>query len=132
MDKYDKNHKLSSTGQDKYVELQWLAFQVSGQGFVYLSCDCTRSLTRNYSPYFGQSGWFQHFHAEKIPSAVERYNNEIKRVFGVLDGVLSNQKYLVGDKVTIADLSFIPWNSAVVHWLIPDIDLEKNYPSLAR
>lgn len=115
VDKYDKDHKISSIGQDKYLELQWLAFQVSGQG-----------------PYFGQAAWFQHFHAEKIPSAVERYNNEIKRVFGVLDSVLSKQQYLVGDKVTVADLSFIPWNSGVVNWLIPDIDIDKNYPSLAR
>jgi len=53
-------------------------------------------------------------------------------VFGVLDGVLSKQKYLVGDKVTIADLSFIPWNAGVVNRLIPDIDIEKNYSALAR
>ena len=85
-----------------------------------------------HSPYFGQSSWFQRHHSEKIPSAIERYNNEIKRVFGVLDGVLSKQKYLVGDKVTIADLSFIPWNVVVLTALIPDIDIEKNYPSLAR
>ena len=84
------------------------------------------------SPYFGQSAWFQHYHPEKVPSAVERYNNEIKRVFGVLDTVLSNQKYLVGDKVTIADLSFIPWNMAVAGRLIPDLDLEGDYPALAR
>lgn len=115
VEKYDKGHKISSTGQDKYVELQWLAFQVSGQG-----------------PYFGQSAWFKNFHAEKLPSAIERYDNEIKRVFGVLDGVLSKQKYLVGDKLTIADLSFIPWNNGVVSWLIPDIDIDKNYPNLAR
>ena len=53
-------------------------------------------------------------------------------MFEVLDGVLSKQEYLVGDKVTIADLSFIPWNVGVVNRLIPDIDLEKNYPALAR
>jgi glutathione S-transferase len=85
-----------------------------------------------YRPYFGQSAWFQHFHPEKIPSAVDRYNDEIRRVFGVLDSVLSKQKYLVGDKVTIADLSFIPWNAGVVNWLIPDIDIDKNYPAFAR
>ena len=37
VDKYDKDHKLSSTGLDKYTELQWLAFQASGQGCVLLS-----------------------------------------------------------------------------------------------
>ena len=74
-----------------------------------------RSLRQpSFSPYFGQSAWFQKFHSEKLPSAIERYNNEIKRVFSVLEGVLSKQKYLVGNKVTIADLSFIPWNVAVV------------------
>ena len=53
-------------------------------------------------------------------------------MFGVLDEVLAKQKYLVGEKVTIADLSFIPWNVAVVNWLIPDIEIEKNYPALAK
>ena len=53
-------------------------------------------------------------------------------MFGVLDAVLSKQKHLVGDKVTIADLSFIPWNVGAVTGLIPDIDIEKNYPGLAR
>ena len=77
--------------------------------------------------------WFQKAHPEKIPSAVERYNNEIKRVFGVLDAVLSNQKYLVGDKLTVADLSFVPWNSGVINWLgVPDLDVDKDYPALAR
>ena len=96
------------------------------------ACTFQTSLRRPRSPYFGQSVWFQKLHPEKIPSAIERYNNEIKRVFGVLDAVLSKQKYLVGDKVTIADLSFIPWNVSIVTWLTPDIDLEKNYPALAR
>ena len=63
---------------------------------------------------------------------IKRYNNEIRRVFGVLDSVLSKQKYLVGDKVTIADISFIPWNAAVVDRLLPDINIEENYPALAR
>jgi len=44
--------------------------------------------------------------------------------------VLSKQKYLVGDKVTIADLSFITWNVMIMDWSTPDI--EKNYPGLAR
>lgn len=49
------------------------------------------------------------YHPEKIPSAIERYKNEINRVFTVLDGVLAKQEWLVGGKMTIADLSFIPW-----------------------
>ena len=53
-------------------------------------------------------------------------------MFGVLEAALSKQRYLVGGKVTIADLSFITWNVMAVAWLVPDIDLEKNYPALAR
>ena len=132
VDKYDKDHKISSTGPDKYIELQWLAFQVSGQGYVSLCGAGNTRLTQRCSPYFGQSAWFQHFHPEKVSSAVERYNNEIKRVFGVLDSVLSKQKYLVGDKMTIADLSFIPWNAGVLNGLVPDINTDEKYPALAK
>jgi glutathione S-transferase len=89
-------------------------------------------MTHQCSPYFGQAAWFLKFHGEKIPSAVERYTNEVKRVFGVLEIALSKQKYLVGDKVTIADLSFITWNSMIVDWLIPEINIKENYPALAR
>lgn len=47
------------------------------------------------------------YHAEKIPSAIERYQKETLRVFSVLEGVLSKQDWLVGGKCTIADLSFV-------------------------
>ena len=59
-------------------------------------------------PYFGQAGWFKLFHPEKVPSALERYQKEILRVWGILESVLSEREWLVGDKCTIADLSFIP------------------------
>lgn len=84
------------------------------------------------SPYFGQSSWFQNFHSEKVPSSVERFDNEIKRDIGVLDGVPAKQKYLVGDKVTTADLSFVPWNAGALSRLVPDVQVEKDYPALAR
>ena len=59
------------------------------------------------SPYFGQAGWFILFAKEKIPTAIERYQKEILRVLGVLESVLSKRRWLVGDKCTVADLSFI-------------------------
>jgi glutathione S-transferase len=116
-DKYDPEHKISvSDSDEKYEQLQWLLFQASGQG-----------------PYFGQSAWFQFYHKEKVPSAVERYNNEIRRVLGVLDGVLSKQEYLVGGKVTIADLSFIPWNEAASTRILgTDFDFDKEFPAAAK
>ncbi|KAF2497520.1 glutathione S-transferase [Lophium mytilinum] len=75
---------------------QWLMFQMSGQG-----------------PYFGQATWFNFLHAEKIPSAIERYNNEVKRVVGLLDSCLDGKQWLVGDKCTFADLASAPWNNVV-------------------
>ena len=92
VDTYDTERKISAADtKEKYEELQWLFFQASGQG-----------------PYFGQAVWFSVFHPEKIPSAIERYQNEIKRVFSVLESVLSKREWLVGNKVSIADISFIP------------------------
>lgn len=75
-------------------------------------------------PYFGQKAWFSHFHAEKIPSAVERYGNEVKRVVGVIDTHLkkTGTEYLVGNKATYADLMFVMWSS-MVPWLGPEVDL---------
>lgn len=62
-------------------------------------------------PYFGQLIWFVRYHPEKVQSAIDRYAKEIKRVTGVIDAHLKKQKseYLVGDKLTYADLMFIPW-----------------------
>lgn len=94
IDQYDKEHKLShTTFPEKYLEKQYLFFQASGQG-----------------PYFGQAAWFQRFNPEPIPAAKERYEKETRRVISVLDGILADRKYLVGDKLTYADLAFVMWN----------------------
>ena len=64
-------------------------------------------------PYFGQAAWFHNFHPEDVPSAKERYRNEFIRVTKVLDGWLAKHPWLVGDKCSYADLSFVTW-----YWLI--------------
>jgi len=111
-ERYDTEHKISvSDAGEKFHELQWLFYQSSGQG-----------------PYFGQAAWFTFYHSEKIPSAQDRYKNEIKRVIGVLNEVLSKQPYLVGGKTTIADLAFIPWNDFAVPALA-NFDFEKDFPA---
>lgn len=61
-------------------------------------------------PYFGQAGWFTVLHAEKLPSAIERYQAEVRRIQGVLEGRLKDRAWLVGDKMTYADLAFAPWD----------------------
>ena len=73
------------------------------------------------------------FHSEKLPSAIERYKNEIKRVTGVLDDLLKDKDYLVGGKASFADLCFVTW-----YWVIPFLDsnnelkLEETYPNWAK
>lgn len=94
---YDKEKKLTYESlQEKAILTQWLMFQMSGQG-----------------PYFGQCGWFNVLHSEKVPSAIERYNTEIRRILRVLDDALSGKKWLVGDKYTFADIIFAPWNDRI-------------------
>ncbi|KAK2594183.1 hypothetical protein QQS21_008122 [Conoideocrella luteorostrata] len=99
IDQYDTSNKLQYTSlKEKYQTKAWEHFQMSGQG-----------------PYFGQLIWFTRYHPEKVPSAVERYTKEIKRVTSVIDTHLKKQgtEYLVGDKLTYADLMFVPWATAV-------------------
>nr|4ZB9_A Chain A, PcUre2p8 [Phanerodontia chrysosporium]4ZB9_B Chain B, PcUre2p8 [Phanerodontia chrysosporium]4ZB9_C Chain C, PcUre2p8 [Phanerodontia chrysosporium]4ZB9_D Chain D, PcUre2p8 [Phanerodontia chrysosporium]4ZBA_A Chain A, PcUre2p8 [Phanerodontia chrysosporium]4ZBA_B Chain B, PcUre2p8 [Phanerodontia chrysosporium]4ZBA_C Chain C, PcUre2p8 [Phanerodontia chrysosporium]4ZBA_D Chain D, PcUre2p8 [Phanerodontia chrysosporium]4ZBB_A Chain A, PcUre2p8 [Phanerodontia chrysosporium]4ZBB_B Chain len=114
-DKYDTERKISMAPgtDDFYIQLQWQYFQGTGQG-----------------PYFGQLVWFTLYHEEKIPSAVTRYKEEALRVFSVLERVLSNQEWLVGGKMTIADISFVSWNDMIVHFL-DNFDFEKEFPATA-
>ena len=89
------------------------------------------------SPYFGQSGWFLWQHPEKLPSAIERYQREIVRVFGVLDSVLANREWLVGGKLTVADLVFVTWNETIFWLKVMDtfpepLDVPKQFPAFWR
>ncbi|KAF1963087.1 glutathione S-transferase [Byssothecium circinans] len=107
---YDKDGKISfPKGSKEYFHAkQWLFFQVSGQG-----------------PYYGQVIWFQKYHPETVPSAIDRYLNEVKRVTGVLESHLKKVKelgaggadgpWLVGGKFSYADLSFVPWQAILTH-----------------
>lgn len=73
--------------------------------------------------------WFTKFHAEQIPSAQERYYNEIKRVTSVLDGHLKKQErgedgpWLVGNKFSFADLTFFAWQNLAMNVLADKVDL---------
>ncbi|CCF56230.1 hypothetical protein KAFR_0A07960 [Kazachstania africana CBS 2517] len=106
----------------------WLFFQTSG-----------------HAPMIGQALHFKYFHSQKIESALERYTDEVRRVYGVVEMALAERRealvmefdtenaaaysagttplsqskffdypvWLVGDKLTVADLSFVPWNNVV-------------------
>lgn len=70
---------------------QWLMWQMGGFG-----------------PMLGQNHHFSQFTAEKIPYAIERYVNETKRLYGVLNTQLTGQKYVAGE-YSIADMAILPW-----------------------
>ncbi|KAJ5444852.1 glutathione S-transferase [Penicillium daleae] len=115
LDTYDNQHTISFTpGSKEFFEAkQWLHFQVSGQG-----------------PYFGQAVWFTRYHSEQVPSAVDRYVNEIRRVSRVLNHVLENKEYLVGGKFSYVDTAFVPWYGIVQAFFSEKIDLENEFPRL--
>ena len=77
---------------DRYVCLQWVVFQMGGVG-----------------PMFGQFGHFNMYAAEKIPYAIERYQNEVLRLHRVLDKRLSDSEWLAGSEYSIADIITYPW-----------------------
>ncbi|RYP13852.1 hypothetical protein DL767_010541 [Monosporascus sp. MG133] len=105
IEQYDKDHKISyAEAPETYLTKQWLFFQVSGQG-----------------PYYGQATWFTLYHPEKLPSAIKRYVDEIHRVMGVLEKALEKGDWLVWDKCTYADLSFLPWQRPVPKFTGEDV-----------
>jgi GST-like protein len=75
----------------RYAVLEWLMFQMGGIG-----------------PMFGQANHFRAYAPEKIPYAIDRYTNEAKRLYGVLDRRLADHDYVAGD-YSIADIAIFPW-----------------------
>ena len=71
--------------------LQGLMFQMGGIG-----------------PMMGQANVFFRYFPEKIPSVIERYQGESKRLFRVLDGHLKEHEFLAGD-YSIADIANWAW-----------------------
>jgi GSH-dependent disulfide-bond oxidoreductase len=87
-----KSGRFNPATPDKQIEtLQWLLFQVGHVG-----------------PMMGQLWYFKVFAPEKIPLAIERYEREAVRLFGVLNERLHNRDYLIGD-YGIADIANWPW-----------------------
>jgi GST-like protein len=83
--------------------LQWVMFQIGGLG-----------------PMQGQAHVFYRYFPEKIPSAIERYQNETMRLYGILDTRLKDREYLVGD-FSIADIAHWSW-ARIYRWAGLEID----------
>lgn len=64
--------------------------------------------------YYSQAGWVINMHSHNIPSAIEWYSNEVRRVTGVLDLVLQKQEWLIGNHITYVDSVFVPAPGIVV------------------
>jgi GST-like protein len=62
----------------------------------------------NLGPNSGQNNHFSNYAVEKIPYAMDRYRNEVNRLYGVLNRRLADRDYLAGD-YSIADMASYPW-----------------------
>ena len=71
--------------------MQWLFWQMGGLG-----------------PMSGQNNHFSNYAQEKIPYAMDRYRNEVNRLYGVMNRRLADRPFLAGD-YSIADMASYPW-----------------------
>jgi GST-like protein len=88
------------------------------------------------APYLG--GGFGHFYAyapEKFEYCIDRFTMEAKRQLDVLDQHLANNRFMVGDEYTIADIAIWPWYAGValnrVYEAAEFLDAQ-SYPPLMR
>lgn len=83
---------LPADVRGRYEVLQWLMFQMGGVG-----------------PMLGQTHHFRLYAPEKIPYAIERYTNEARRLYGVMNRRLARSTYIAGRDYSIADIAIFPW-----------------------
>jgi len=102
---------LGRTDRQRYEVLQWVMFQMGGVG-----------------PMLGQNHHFRQYAPEKLPYAIDRYTNEAKRLYGVIDRRLAASRWLGGDDYSIADIATWPW---LRNWKNQGIELA-DYPHLAK
>jgi GST-like protein len=84
---------LPREGEGRYRVIEWLMWQMGGIG-----------------PFLGQAHHFLRFNKGKAPYAEERYRNEARRLYGVLDKRLEGRDFVAGD-YSIADIAIWPWTS---------------------
>jgi GST-like protein len=85
--------------------IEWLMWQMGGLG-----------------PMLGQSGHFKLYAPEKIDYAIERYTQEVLRLYAVLDRRLEGREYIC-DEYSIADMACWPW---IVTYKSQELDLDSN------
>jgi GST-like protein len=100
---------LPKSDRAKFEVLQWLMFQMGGVG-----------------PMLGQAHHFRIYAPEKIGYAIDRYTNEAKRVYGVMNKRLESSPWIGGKSYSIADIAIFPWLRS---WQNQGIDWA-DYPAL--
>lgn len=90
---------------------QWLFWQVGGLG-----------------PMSGQSHHFAFWALEKLPYAIQRYADEVHRLYGVLNNRLRDRSFLA-DEYSIADIACYPW---IIHHDAPGHPGLAEFPHLTR
>ena len=83
---------IPATLRGQVEALEWLMWQMGGLG-----------------PMLGQNHHFRHYAPEKIPYAIERYEKEANRLYGVLDKRLAGRDFILGKAYSIADMASYPW-----------------------
>lgn len=88
-EKYGK--LMPSEIRGRYEVIEWLMFQMASVG-----------------PMLGQAHHFRLYAPEKLQYAIDRYTNEARRIYNVIDKRLGEAAYLAG-KYSIADIAVYPW-----------------------
>ena len=101
---------LPADVRGRYEVLQWLMFQMGGVG-----------------PMLGQAHHFRLYAPERIAYAINRYTNEAKRLYGVMDRQIERTgAWIAGADYSIADIAIYPWLRS---WQNQGIDWA-DYPAL--
>merc|ERR1712054_360627 len=112
---YDKDHKISYpyASNEHWEVTSWLMWQMGGLG-----------------PMQGQANHFNRYAPEKIPYGINRYVNETRRLYRTMDTHLAKSPhgYLVGDRVTVADISCWGW---VAHGFWAGVEID-DFPALKK
>jgi glutathione S-transferase len=82
---------LPGTHKGRWEAVQWLMFQMGGVG-----------------PMQGQANVFHRYFPERLPSVIQRYQNETRRLYEVLNARLAKTEYLAGE-YSIADIANFAW-----------------------
>jgi GST-like protein len=77
--------------RERYGVIQWLMFQMA-----------------NVGPMLGQAHHFRRYAPQQIGYAIQRYTNEARRIYNVIEKRLQQSNYLAGD-YSIADIATYPW-----------------------